>query len=477
MPYGVVPYGVDPYGNPDLPVEGDVVEVELPGVYVDALVFDEVTEGLLLVNQSPEKGSSQNPVDTNVDFEIFDTSGTTIDATSLVVTINGETVYSGGAFASGWDGPASIVIDGGNVVHVTVDPTSDFESEAIVVVGVEVSNTGATLSLNEFYAFKIEDITPPALLSAKALDHMTVRVEFSESMVAEDPDALNDALNPINYTFTTSSAPAVPLTCIAVTKVTGTVYDLTTDIEMTPDAVYVVAVLNAEDLYDNAIVPPDNEAEFAGYACPKPIDRDLSLWAWIPDFNKRQDDGVGHLELFVACLQEVTDLLFCLIDRFSEIFDIDYAPEPFVDAILVDLGNPFPWELSLEDKRRLGRILVSIYRQKGTRQGIVNVIRFFLGIEVEVEVLNNPEEAWKLGESELGEDSYLGPSEQALLYSFRLIAPYALTDDQRDKMTAIANYMKVAHEHLIEIAEPQEPLVIDHWELGLSLLGEETELH
>ncbi len=477
MPYGVVPYGVDPYGNPDVPVAGDVVEIELPGVYVDSLVFDEQTEGLLLVNQSPEKGSTQNPVETNIDFEVFDTSGTDVDVATLVVSIDGVEVYSGGAFAAGWDGPASAVVDGGSVVHMTIDPTSDFESEQVVVVGVSVSNVGGTLTLNEAYAFKIEDISPPILVSARALDHMTVRVEFNEDMVALDPEAVNDALNAANYTFTTSSAPAVPLACVSVAKVTGTTFDLTLDIEMTPDAVYVVTVENAEDLFDNAIVAPDNWAEFAGYACPKPADRDLVLWDWLPDYNKRQDDGVGHLELFVACLQEVTDLLFCLIDRFAEIFDIDYAPEPFVDAILADLGNPFPWQLSLEDKRRLGRILVSIYRQKGTKQGIINVIRFFLGIEVEIEVLNNQADAWVLGDSYLGEDSYLGPSEQALLYSFRIIAPYVLTDDQHEKMVAIAKYMKVAHEHLIEIAEPEEPLVIDHWELGLSLLGEETELH
>ena len=57
MPYGVIPYGVNPYGNDDAPVIGDVVEVELPGVYVDALVFDEATESLLLLNMVPRRGA------------------------------------------------------------------------------------------------------------------------------------------------------------------------------------------------------------------------------------------------------------------------------------------------------------------------------------------------------------------------------------------------------------------------------------
>jgi len=64
-----------------------------------------------------------------------------------------------------------------------------------------------------------------------------------------------------------------------------------------------------------------------------------------------------------------------------------------------------------------------------------------------------------------------------LLYSFKIVSPIALTEEQRKRITDIANYMKPAHTHLIEIEEPEVPLVIDDWELGLSELGEKTELH
>lgn len=478
MPYGTFPYGVDPYGNPDAPTLGDTIEVELPGVYVDSLVFDELSETLMLVNQAPEKGSVQNPTSTDIEFDIFDTSGSSVDVATLVVTVNGVTAFTGGSFTAGWDGPGSAVVDGGAVVHMTIDPTVDFASELVVVVNVKVKNDSASLSLNESYAFKIEDITKPVLLSAFALDHETVRLEFSEPMTAEAAENPDDALNPANYTFEALSVPAVPLVAVSVVKTSNpAVFDAHVDIEMSPNAAYKVTVLNTEDLFNNEIEPPDNVAEFAGYACPKPADRDLLLWDWVPDFNKREDADVGHLKLFVDILQDVVDLLFCLIDRFAEIFDVDLAPETFVDAILKDLGNPFPFVLSLPDKRRLARVLVEIYRQKGTKQGIINVIRFFLGIEVEIEVLNNSSEQWVLGDSELGEDTWLGPSEQYLLYSFRIIAPYALTAEQRERIVTIANYMKVAHEHLIELKEPEVPVEFDHWELGFSLLGEETILH
>ena len=483
MPYGTFPYGVDPYGNLDAPTIGDTVEVELPGVYVDNLVFDEVSAALMLVNQVPEKGSTQNQADTSISFDIFDTSGAAIDLSTLVVTVDGVVAHAGGVFSTGWDGPGSMVTDNGTVVQVTIDPTTNFDSEATVVVNVKVSDfptglNGIPLSLNETYAFKIEDITKPVLLSAMALDHETVRLEFTEPMTAEAPENPDDALNPANYTFEALSVPAVPLVAVSVAKTSNpAMFDVTVDIEMSPNALYKVTVLNTEDLFDNMIEPPDNVAEFAGYACPKPADRDLLLWDWVPDYNKREDVDVGHLKLFVDILQDVVDLLFCLIDRFSEIYDVDLAPEPFVDAMLKDLGNPFPFVLSLPDKRRLARVLVEIYRQKGTKQGIINVIRFFLGVEVEIEVLNNSDEQWVLGESELGEDTWLGPSDQYLLYSFRIIAPYALTEEQRERIVTIANYMKVAHEHLIELKEPVVPVEFDHWELGFSLLGEETILH
>lgn len=478
MPYGVVPYGVDPYGNPDAPTTGDVVEVELPGVYVDTLVFDEATENLLLLNAVPEKGSTGNSVDTHITFEVFDTTGDVLDASTLNVTVDGVAAIVGGVAQVGFDGPDSAITgDATNVLRVVIDPTTDFDSEAIVVVVVSVTNSGGTPTLDETYVFKIQDVTAPKLLAALATDHMTVRVEFDEAMTAEDADAANDALNPANYTFTTSTQPAVPIEAVSVTQVTDAVYDITLDIEMTPNAAYTVTVLGAEDLFGNAIVAPDNEADFVGYACPAPADRDFNLWDMVGPLQKQMDADDGTFEKFIGCFQEVVDLLLCLVDRFSEVYDLDYAPEAFIDAMLVDLGNPFTFSLSLTDKRRLLRILVDLYRLKGTAQGIINAVRFFVGVEVEVEPLNDKADYWVLGEDELGVDTYLGPSEQYLLYSFRIIAPYALTDEQRDRIRAIAEYMKPAHEHLVSIDEPEVPDVIDHWELGLSLLGEETDLH
>lgn len=474
MPYGVIPYGVDPYGNPDAPVVGDVVEVELPGVYIDALVFDEATESLLLLNMVPEKGSTGNAVDSNVAFDVFDTTGGVLVAATLNVTIEGVAAVVGGVAQAGF--AASVTGDGTDVLHVSINPDADFVSESIVVVDVEVQNDGG-LELVETYVFKIDDVTAPKLLSALALDHMVVRVEFDEAMRAVDAEATDDALNPANYAFSTPTQPAVPIFAVSVVKVTDFQYDITLDIEMTPGAVYTVVVSGVEDSQGNVIAAPDDDAVFSGYVCPAPAERDFLLWDMLPPLQKQMDADVGKYEQFIGCFQEVTDLLLCLIDRFAETFDPDYAPEAFVDAMLADLGNPFKFALSLADKRRLIRILLDIYRSKGTAVGIINAVRFFLGIEVEVEPLNDPEGQWQLGEDELGIDTYLAPSDLYIIYSFRIIAPFALTDEQRTRIREIALYMRPAHEHLVEIQEPVVTVEIDHWSLGLSLLGDETDLH
>ena len=478
MPYGVIPYGTDPYGNPEAPVAGDVIEVELPGVYVDALVFDETTEALLLLNMDPEKGSTGAPVNTHIVFEVFDTTGSTVDASMLNVAVDGVAAIVNGVFEAAFDGASSTITgDATDTLHVVIDPLANFVSEAVVVVNVVAANNAATHTIDETYVFKIDDVTAPKLLAARALGHMTVRVEYDEPMLAVSATGAADALNPALYTFTTASEPAVPIEAVSVAKVTDAEYDITLDIDMTPNAVYTVTVVDVEDIFDNAIVAPDNDADFNGYACPAPEDRDFVLWDMVGPLQKQMDDGDGTYEKMIACFQEVVDLLLCLADGFAEIYDPDYGSEVFVDAMLADLGNPFKFSLTLVDKRRLIRVLLDIYRLKGTAQGIINAVRFFVGIEVEVEPLNDPEFYWMLGEEELGWDTYLGPSEQVLLYSFRINAPYALTETERERITEIAEYMRPAHEHLVEVAEPDDAGEPDHWEIGESLLGEETDLH
>jgi phage tail-like protein len=188
----------------------------------------------------------------------------------------------------------------------------------------------------------------------------------------------------------------------------------------------------------------------------------------------RREDVTGDLQRFLACLQEVTDLVLHDVDRFADILDPDIASDPFLDLMLPELGNPFPFDLSVVDKRRLLNVLVAMYREKGTERGIVNAIRFFLGLEVTLTAYTA--EALILGESLLGVDWVLGPSTAFAAYGFEVAVARILEAEERGRVRQIVDYMKPAHTHA-RIVEPVVPEVIEHVELGISELGDNWDLH
>ncbi len=219
------------------------------------------------------------------------------------------------------------------------------------------------------------------------------------------------------------------------------------------------------------VVPPI----FYCYYPNWPEDRQFDIWSMLPKYNRRADSS-GDLSHFISCLQEVTDFLLTSIDLFPQIFDLERAPEEFLDLMLQDLGNPFPFELDELDKRRLASVLIDLYRQKGTIQGIRIAIRFFLGIEIEDITAYNGERL-TLGESELGVDWAVGPSDRFSLYAFEIRVGRKLTVQERERMTTIVRYLQPASAHFTGVLEPVDPPVWDHWELGISELSTTTILH
>ena len=453
--------------------------VELPGLYFDDVVTDATPTRPALVNRDPEPSEVQVPVGTQLAVEIVDVGSDGVDRAATRAYVGGVLAFEGGAvteFKPGFDGPDSAVTLTSDTLTLAIDPTADFASLQTVNVRVVSATLVSALALDLTYSFQIEDLTAPIVASAQATSAKTVRVSFDEAMRQLGDGDSADALEPANYSFLSLTTPAVSVVPLSVRPASPSAVDVELDIELSQFATYRVIVTNVEDVFGNPIGETGNQADFVGFIPPgRPKQRSFELLRLLPEINRRQD-LTGDLKRFMAVLQDVLELLLSEVDRFTDIIDPDRAPEAFLDLMLADLGNPFAFDLSELQKRRLVSVLVQIYKQKGSAAGIRNAIRFFLGVDVTaIDAFHGT--TLVLGESELGVDWELGPIDQFALYSFDISVNRTLTDAERLQTRQIVDFMRPAHTHFIDLIEPGAPAFIDHWELGLSELGETSDLH
>lgn len=452
----------------------EVYEVELPGVYLDAILLDPTPATPVIINRSPEPNENQVPINEVVALEITDVGASGLDTAQTQVFVAGLLTFSGGVFEPGFDGPLSTAtLTRPDTFRIVIDAFAPFESLQVVPVRVVSKTMDGQNALDAAWQFTSEDLTAPKLVAAQARAPKRIRISFDENVKQVNALAPDDALNPSLYGLERLSFPAVTPSVVGVEPVSNSAFELLTDIELTPNARYQVVAVGVADVFDNVVAAPNNRAEFLGFVPAQPLRRRFDLFRLLPEMNRREDE-TSDLRRFLLCLQEVTNLLLSDVDSFPNIFDADVAPESFVDLMLKDLGNPFPFDLSLTDKRRLLNILVAIYREKGTGIGIQNAVRFFLGVEVDV--LSYAGEALLLGESLLGEDWILSASTSFSAYAFDVASPRALAAEERLRIFTITDYMKPAHTHF-RVVEPVIPEVIEHIELGLSELGASWLLH
>jgi phage tail-like protein len=455
-----------------------MTDVELPGVYLDDITEYSGATRLLLINREPENLDTGVPADTDIALVITDTgSSSPVLLASVQIYVDSFLAVLGSTFNSPFNGTNSGTwLVGTNARRYILDKTTDYGSEATVTVRVLATTLDAAESMDVTYTFTIEDTAAPTVTVAQASDIDKVRVQFSEAVKQTSASEANDALNPANYSVTPSEFPAITPTIESVSTVSSTTVELTLGAPLSFGKLHTVQVSNVVDLSDNVLGSPD-QATFYSAAPAVPVGRSFQLWDMLPGKHRR-DDETGDLLKFILCLQDVVDLLLYDIDRYSDILDPDFAPDQYLDAMLADFGNPFEFDLDVIDKRRLLRVLVLMYRQKGTERGIKNVVRFFLGFECDV--VPWTEDMWILGESELGDDTVLAPSAQWQLYAFDVDVTAlgrVLADTERSWLTDLVNYMKPAHTHFVNILEYSVPVLPDHLELGVSRLGENWELH
>ncbi len=435
----------------------------LPSLKAEVVAATAATERLSLINRDPCPDEENVHIHWPLALQIVDVGTDGVDRASTRIYLNGTPAYDDGVLP-GFNGPLSNETLTSDSLHIILDPLPPWESEQTVEVHVVSATVGGAHTLDDMYAFTVEDRTAPRLLAAQATGQQTIRIGFNEDVQVSDM---------LGFSFTPLDFPSVPISPVAASA-EGSVVEVVLDTEMTPDARYVVTVTGVVDLNDNPVLPPFDTAELVGFRPARPARRKFDLWSMIPKHNRRADD-TGDLWRFITCLQEVTDLLLAEVDRFPDIFDIERAPGSFLDLILADLGNPFPFDMDDLGKRRLASVLLEMYKLKGTALGIKSAIRFFLGIEIEIVPFTA--DALILGESELDIDWILGPSDRFALYSFNIEVDQVLTDTERKQIRAIVTLLKPGHTHFIDLIEPSPPPSFDHWELGVSELGISSELH
>ncbi|PIE65646.1 MAG: phage tail protein, partial [Deltaproteobacteria bacterium] len=311
--------------------------VELPALYIDNVAAIVATTRPLLINRDPGPSEVGVPLDAAIALEVVDSGSDGVDRATTRVWVGDALAFDGSAapeLQPGFDGARAHVIETADTLRVVLDPAAPFASEATIDVRVVSATNGGAHTLDEIYTFIAEDRTAPKLAAAQATAQRVVQLGFDEDVVV---------INPTGFTIVPMNLPAVPVVPVsAIAK--GSVVALVLDTEMTPDVAYRVTVTGVADLQGNSVAPPDDDAVFAGFRPPRPSARRFNLWTMLPRHNRRTD-VTGDLRRLVDCLQEVTDLLLSDVDRYPDIFDLERAPEAFLDLILQDLGNPFPFEL------------------------------------------------------------------------------------------------------------------------------------
>lgn len=443
-----------------------MAELELPAAAVEAVAGPASDAALVVLNRDPGPEEVGVPTTSTIALEVAALGGPLLDPAELRVFVRGVLALDGASAAPhqlGFDGPRRRVDVGADGVRVVLDPTAPLASEERVEVRVIARSRTGDL-LDERYAFVVEDRTAPRLLAAVATGPTTVRLGFDEAVRASE--AVRVALRNLDGPAVVPSARAV--------NGDGTTVLIELDTPLSPRRSYEVRVEAVTDLIGNPVAPPFDRASFAAWTPLSPSGRRFDLWSMLPKHNRRRDER-HELELFVRCLQEIVDVLLAQIDRMPDRWSIEQSPPQMLRAILADLGSPIALELGEHERRRLAASLVDMYRLKGTAKGIKNAVRFFLGLEIEIVPYTST--ALVLGESELGVDWELGPSDRFARYAFDVRVARALSPRERRLVRELVEYLKPAHTHFVELIEPEVPIEPDHWELDLSELDHTTILH
>ncbi len=170
------------------------------------------------------------------------------------------------------------------------------------------------------------------------------------------------------------------------------------------------------------------------------------------------DDGTT--EKLVSIYESAYAQFIRDIKNFPNILSPDLADEKFIDLLFKHLGFDLNINLGLVRKRKLLKVIVQAYKQKGTAPGIENVIRQFIGVDATVFPFTY---GWVLNQSELSYDTYLNPAptNRAGFYTFDIIVATKLSAEQQRVVRELVKLMKPAHMHFRNLQQAESDAFLD----------------
>ncbi len=428
----------------------------------------------VMIQRDPQPDEAGINIATDVVFTLVDLDGDPSDVAlvppDFTVLIEGDLALTYAAGVPTWQ-PAW---NGTVVTHVVASPYAFwtmtaqqvaplFESEQVVPVQVDITNP---VIVQFFYYFDIEDLTPPILIAAEAIDPFTVRLTFDDTMITAGSGSVVDVVNWIDAIarWNVDPLPGVNLDVVSIGPwnaptiifptawtyvdaterlaatgfadedvygvayqqsdatywmladiaptwiqvVPASQYDATVNWEMTPGCRYqITAGAAIEDESGNVMNTVFNTVFFDGFVPEVPEGRAFSHWRHMIPQKNRTEDATRDLERTSNCVEEILGWMLYYVDHFTDQFDPDKGEAQHIEAMLYDMGNPFSAWVNLElgeiQKKKLLRILVEIYKSKGTAWGIEQTVFFLLGEVVTcVEYIAG---GWVLGVDALGSNS------------------------------------------------------------------------
>lgn len=197
-----------------------------------------------------------------------------------------------------------------------------------------------------------------------------------------------------------------------------------------------------------------------------------SLHDSIPqDWRTSDTDGVlaGFVEVLDSALTEIVhDLRSFPRVRDWMACDTKYLPH-LAASLGWDLDTPAVSPLlPATTERKIVGLIVPLYKRKGTRAGMVAILRLFLGLECTVFAARS--DAWLLGVHRLGFGTILAPDFETApgeSLSLHVQFPQQLLATERTLALQLLELMKPAKARLLI----EEPTLAVGWRLGASRLG------